>query len=218
MSTVTESFGSMVFDERAMKARLSGSVYHAMKQTLREGKPLVQRVVTAGGLMNNPGNYLVRVGTRVRSLIEACGGVKPEVRQLVNGGPMMGVAFNDVDAPITKGTSGILALGPEAIDPPEGPCIRCGRCMRHCPMKLLPVHMDQNVRDENYEEAERLGIMSCIECGACTYVCPAKRMLTQSFRMGKKVIAARQRAAKEIAQKAQEELKKEQEAAGKEAK
>ncbi len=85
-------------------------------------------------------------------------------------------------------------------------------------MKLLPVHMDQNVRDENYEEAERLGVMSCIECGACTYVCPAKRMLTQSFRMGKKVIAARQRAAKEIAQKAQAELEKEKEAAGKEAK
>ncbi len=185
-----------------------GTMY-AIDQAIREGRPLVQRVTTIGGLVQNPGNYLVRIGTPVRHLLDACGGLRAEAKMLVSGGPMMGQAFNNLETPVTKGTSGIIALGADSLDPDEGPCIRCGRCMRACPMKLLPVHMDHFIREFNYNEAERLGVMNCIECGACTYVCPAKRLLTQSFRMGKKVITARRKAAAELAKKEKEEAERE---------
>ena len=164
-----------------------GTIY-AIDQAIRLGKPLVERVTTVGGLVNNPGNYLVRIGTPVRALFEACGGLQAGVARLVNGGPMMGIGFMDRDIPVTKGCSGILALGKEAIEPEEGACIRCGRCRQACPMKLPPVQMDARIRHEHFEEAEKLGVMNCLECGACTYVCPAKRKLTQSFRAGKRII------------------------------
>ena len=133
----------------------------------------------------------------------ACGGTLPETRTLISGGPMMGTAFTDIDIPVTKGCSGILALGAEAIDPEESPCIRCGRCMRACPMKLQPVKMDHLIRSRQFDEADKVGVMNCIECGACTFVCPAKRLLTQSFRAGKRIVSIRRRQ-----QKAREDAEK----------
>ncbi|MBQ8161266.1 MAG: electron transport complex subunit RsxC [Clostridia bacterium] len=171
-----------------------GTVF-AVDQAVREGRPLVDRVTTVGGLVNNPGNYRVRIGTPISLLLDACGGVKAETKKILSGGPMMGLAINDLEVPITKGSSGILALGKEAIEPDEGPCIRCGRCVRTCPMKLMPSSMDAYIRKERYEDAEKLGVMNCISCGACTYVCPAKRMLTQSFQSCKRVINLRKKQA-----------------------
>ena len=171
-----------------------GTVY-AIHQAIREGKPLIERVTTVGGLVNNPANYLVRIGTPVSALIDACGGLQAGAKKLLNGGPMMGQAMASTDIPVTKGMSGLLALGDEAAVPEETACIRCGRCVRACPMKLMPTAMDGAVRVGDYDTAEAYGVMNCIECGACTYVCPAKRLLTQSFRMGKKVITARRKAA-----------------------
>ncbi len=181
----------------------AGTVY-AIDQALREGKPLVQRVTTVGGLVNKPCNVLVRIGTPVRILLRTALGALPEARTLISGGPMMGTAFTDIAIPVTKGTSGILALGAEAIDPEESPCIRCGRCMRACPMKLQPVKMDHLIRARQFDEADRVGVMNCIECGACTFVCPAKRLLTQSFRAGKRIVTIRrnQQKAREAAEKA----------------
>lgn len=178
-----------------------GTVY-AIQQAIREGKPLVQRVTTMGGLVNNPGNFLVPIGCTVANLIDACGGLKSDVRMLISGGPMMGAALHSTDIPVTKGTSGILALGKEAVDPDESACINCGRCVKTCPMQLVPTKLDLLVRTGNYDEAEKKGVLNCMECGACTYVCPAKRLLTQSCRHGKKVINARKK--KEAAKAAQE--------------
>ena len=182
-----------------------GTVY-AIQQAIREGKPLIQRVTTMGGLVNNPGNFMIRVGSTVGDLIEACGGLQSGVRILISGGPMMGMAINRTDIPLTKGSSGVLALGEEAVDPQENPCINCGRCVQTCPMRLVPTKLDMLVRNDMYEEAEKCGVMNCMECGACTFVCPAKRLLTQSCRQGKKVITNRRRA--EAAKKAAEEAPK----------
>lgn len=186
-----------------------GTVY-AIQQAIREGKPLVQRVTTMGGLVNNPGNFMVRIGSTVEDLINACGGLQSGVRILISGGPMMGMAINRTDIPVTKGTSGVLALGEEAVDPAENPCINCGRCVKTCPMRLVPTKLDLYVRNGRYEEAEKAGVMNCMECGACTFVCPAKRLLTQSCRQGKKVITNRKRAAQaaEVAKKAAAEAQK----------
>ncbi len=182
-----------------------GTVY-AVQQAIREGKPLVQRVATMGGLVNNPGNYLIRVGALVENLIDACGGLQPDVVKLISGGPMMGAALAHAKIPMTKGTSGILALGKEAAEKPENPCINCGRCVQACPMRLVPTKLDLLVRVGNYEEAEKNGVLNCMECGACTFACPAKRLLTQSCRTGKKIIRDRQKAA---AAKAAKEATKE---------
>ena len=171
-----------------------GTVY-AIQQAIREGKPLIQRVATMGGLVNNPGNYLFRVGTMVENLIEACGGLQPDVVKLISGGPMMGMAIAHAKIPMTKGTSGILALGKEAAEKPENPCINCGRCVSACPMQLVPTRLDLLVRAGDYAEAEKSGVMNCMECGACTFACPAKRLLTQSCRTGKRIINAQKKAA-----------------------
>lgn len=171
-----------------------GTVY-AIDQAIRKGMPLIRRVTTVGGLVNNPGNFLVRVGTPVEALIEACGGMKANVKQFIYGGPMMGMAICRTDIPVTKGCSGILCLGEEAMEPMESACIRCGRCIQACPMKLTPARMDAAIRNGKHEAAEQYGVMNCIECGACTFVCPAKRCLTQSCRMAKKVITTRRKQA-----------------------
>ena len=171
-----------------------GTVY-AIQQAIREGKPLIQRVTTMGGLVNNPGNYLIRVGATIENLIEACGGLQSGVVKLISGGPMMGMGIPHANIPMTKGTSGVLALGKEAAEPVENACINCGRCVQTCPMQLVPTKLDLLVRAGEFEQAEKCGVMNCMECGACTFVCPAKRLLTQSCRTGKRTITARKKAA-----------------------
>ena len=179
---------------------------YAVQQAIREGKPLIERVVTVGGMVNNPANYLVRIGSTYANLIDACGGLQNDVRKLISGGPMMGMAVTRTDIPVTKTTSGLLALGKEAELGEENPCINCGRCVSTCPMKLMPTKLDLMVRNGMFEDAEKNGVMNCMECGACTFVCPAKRLLTQSCRHGKKVINTRRK--QEAARKAAEEAPK----------
>jgi electron transport complex protein RnfC len=169
----------------------------AVSQAVREGRPVVDRVATVGGLVEKPGNFLTRIGTTVGSLVEAAGGFQKGVRKFIYGGPMMGHAISRLDIPVTKSCSGILALGEEAVEPPESNCIRCGRCSRACPMLLMPFLLNQYSRADKHDEAEKASVMNCIECGCCTYVCPAKIRLVQSLRVSKKFIAEkRSRAAK----------------------
>ena len=179
-----------------------GTVY-AIDQAIRLGKPLVERVTTVGGLVCNPGNFLVRIGTQIADLINACGGLQNHVRQFIYGGPMMGMAISRFDIPVTKGCSGLVALGEEAMEPKESPCIKCGACRVACPMKLFPSRIDAFCRHDRMEDAEKIGVMNCIECGCCSYVCPAKRSLTQSMRTAKNAIQRRRR--RDAARKAQEE-------------
>ena len=165
-----------------------------------EGRPLIERVTTVGGLVRKPGNFLVRIGTPLSALIEAAGGMEDGVKQFLYGGPMMGMAISRTDIPVTKGCSGILCLGQEAMEPHESACIRCGRCMRACPMNLAPAKIDALMRADRYEAAAAIGAMNCIECGCCTFVCPAKRKIsTQSCRVVKRVVGDRRRKAQVVA-------------------
>ena len=184
-------------------------------KAITTGMPVVNKVVTVSGSgIVDPKNIECPIGTPVSLLLDACGGVKDGTYKLIAGGPMMGMAITRTDIPVTKGTSGVLVLGEEAVDPVESACINCGRCLRACPMQLMPTLLDRCVRADRYDEAEKYGIMNCIECGACTFVCPAKRLLTQSCRQGKKVITTRKKAeaakkaAAEAAKKAAEEQSK----------
>jgi len=151
------------------------------------GKPLVERVLTVTGEgVTRPANLMVRLGTSLEMLLKACGMKPSPKRKVILGGPMMGIAQMDLQVPVTKGTSGVLVLSEEALPSTDQmPCIRCGRCVRACPMGLLPCELGDLCRSGLYEEADRYGLRDCIECGCCAYICPAKLPLVQFIRQGK---------------------------------
>ena len=164
----------------------------AIERAVLRGKPIMRRIVTVtGGAIKEPKNFNVRIGTSFKELIEAAGGFKEEPIKIIAGGPMMGIAVNSLDIPVTKGTSAILCLtSAEGEIPPEENCIRCGRCVEACPMNLVPLTLNSLAIRSEYEMFEKNHGISCIECGSCSFVCPAKRHLVQSFRTAKKAIAA----------------------------
>ena len=171
-----------------------GSCY-ALHRAVYEGRPVVDRVVTVSGCVAKPANYLTRIGTPVEWLLDTSGGLTPDARVLIYGGPMMGMPINRQDIPVTKGCSGITSLPKSSAMEDESNCIHCGRCSDVCPMLLIPSTLDKLMRKDMYEECERQGVMNCLECGACTWSCPAKRQLTQSCRASKRVITERRKAA-----------------------
>ena len=166
---------------------------YALYRAVYEGRPVVDRVVTVGGNVKKPANYLVRIGAPVEWLLDTSEGVLPDTRMLIYGGPMMGMAISREDIPITKGCSGIVALNNVNAVVKESACIRCGRCVEACPMKLSPATIDRYSRRDMFEQAEAAGAMNCIECGICSYSCPAKRNLTQSCRVAKRIITQRRK-------------------------
>ena len=159
----------------------------ALSAAVREGKPIIDRVVTVAGRVARPCNLRVRIGVPLLDVLDQAGGMTEGVRKLIVGGPMMGKTIPDLNVPITKGFGGFLALGDESVNAEESACIRCGRCLRACPMGLAPAKMDSLVRHGDYQGALNIGALNCMECGSCTYVCPAKRELLQAIRVAKAV-------------------------------
>ena len=165
----------------------NGALPLAVQCVVREGRPIIDRIVTFAGRVANPCNLRVRIGAPLMDLIDEVGGLTDGVRKLIVGGPMMGNTVPTLNLPITKNFGGFLALGEKAISAEETACIRCGRCLRACPMGLMPAKIDALVRKGNYDGAIAAGAMNCMECGSCTYACPAKRELTQSCRVAKAI-------------------------------
>jgi electron transport complex protein RnfC len=153
-----------------------------------EGRPLIERGLTvSGGACGNPMNLVAPIGT-------VLGDLPPEflainygkLAKIIAGGPMMGFAIPGDSIPIQKNTSGMIFMtAGETSVVEEGPCIRCGRCVRNCPMKLFPVLMREGLDSGDLDEVSKIGLMDCIECGACTFICPARIKLVQRFRIGK---------------------------------
>ncbi len=167
----------------------------AIARAVLRGGPLTHRVISVTGPgIRNPKNLLAPVGIRYRELIDFCGGLKPEAARIVSGGPMMGFAFSYLDAPVTKGASGVTVLTDEDVRKAgETACIRCGRCVDACPMNLVPTKIALASRVKNYELAEAYHILACFECGSCAFTCPASIPLVQLVRTGKVQVMARQR-------------------------
>jgi len=160
----------------------------AVWEAVSQGIPLYQRAITVSGDgIYSPKNVLVRLGTPFQSVIDFCGGLKENANVLLMGGPMMGVAQWTLDVPVIKGTSGLLAWkGPEGFV--EFDCIRCSRCIEHCPMSLVPTQLMKFVKFDRLDEAEAWGILDCVECGCCQYSCPANILLVHWIRLGKNKI------------------------------
>lgn len=156
-------------------------------EMIRDGKPLIERVVTVSGKgVVKPGNFMVPIGTSFRDVIEAAGGFKDNSAKVIMGGPLMGIAQTDMDVPVVKGTSGILVLTEEETDIKEElNCIRCGRCVDHCPMFLVPTEFVKFSKGEEWEKLDGYHINDCIECGSCAFVCPSKIPIVQYIKLGK---------------------------------
>ncbi len=159
----------------------------AVRDAVVRGMPCIERVVTvAGGAVESPANLLALVGTPLRVLLEECGWRPEATRRVVLGGPLMGVAVPDVDIPVTKTTSGILALTEREVrSGREYPCIKCGRCVQACPMRLVPSTLAILCRLGKEAKAKEQGLLDCFECGSCAWGCPAKIPLVHWIRAGK---------------------------------
>lgn len=157
----------------------AGAVY-AVYEAVYLGRPLTHRVVTvAGSGIQQPRNLLCPIGTPIRFLLDACGGVDPKTYKIVLGGPVTGRAQYDMDAPLGRDDGAVLAFcGDEERASAHPRCIRCGRCIRACPVGLRPVVMYREMQAGRQTEQ----LSACIQCGACTYVCPGRMPLLQAFR------------------------------------
>lgn len=175
----------------------------AVYQAVQKNKPLFERVVTVTGKSAaKPSNFLVRMGTPIQQLIDACGGLPEDTGKIIGGGPMMGKALVNTDVPTAKGTSGILIMNQkEARRGEPQTCIRCGKCVSACPMGLEPWLLSAYADNLDYEAMERERTMDCIECGSCQFTCPANRPLTDHCRIGKQKVGAMIRARQTQAKK-----------------
>ncbi len=169
----------------------------AVQQAVVRGVPLTHRVTTVTGqVVKTPKNILAPIGTSYADLIEYCGGLQEPAAKIISGGPMMGMAQPGLEVSTTKTTSGIVCLASAQVHAYRSlPCISCGRCVRACPMDLLPAEISVSVDAGDSERAEALDIMDCIECGCCAFVCPASRPLVQHFKIMKPRILMKRRQA-----------------------
>lgn len=166
-----------------------GTAY-AVYEAVMKHKPLFERYTTVTGKqLSHPGNFLVRMGTPMKDLIEACGGMPEGDNKLLAGGPMMGKALTTADVPVCKGTNSVTIIsGSEAVRHEPQPCIRCAKCVSACPMGLEPYLLAKLSGVKNWERCESEDIVSCIECGSCQFTCPAHRPLLDNIRLGKQTV------------------------------
>ena len=161
----------------------------AIERAIFRGRPLMRRIVTVSGRgANNPGNYKVRLGMTYGMLLDKVGGFTEDTAKIISGGPMMGIAIHSLDTVMTKTSSSILCFTEaEAKLPEERNCFRCGKCVGHCPMGLMPNELNKAAIYGDHDAFIEFNGMDCIECGSCSFECPAKRQLAQSIRAEKKI-------------------------------
>ena len=170
------------------------STFAAIYRAVELGIPLTQRIVTVSGeAIAQPQNFIVRIGTTFHDLIEVAGGLHDKTERVISGGPMMGIAQSDLSVPVVKATNSVLCLLKDENGAAENPvCLRCGKCVGVCPMRLQPLYLYRYSKAENTGELERLNLLDCIECGSCAFTCPGKLPLVEQFRKGKALLRAHQ--------------------------
>lgn len=164
------------------------------------GMPLVEKCITVdGSAVRKPKNVIVPIGMKIGDVFEACGGFREEPKKVLYGGPMMGIAVPDLEQPILKNTNAILAMtAADAALPTPSACIRCGKCIAHCPLNLMPCELETAYNTGNMERLAALKANLCMECGCCSYGCPAHRPLVQTNKLAKAKLAAWKQAQKSM--------------------
>ena len=166
------------------------STYAAIYRAVCLGLPLTRRIVTVSGeAIAEPQNFIVPIGTTFHDLIEVAGGLHDKTERVISGGPMMGFAQRDLSVPVIKATNSVLCLLKDKNGAAENPvCLRCGKCVAVCPMRLQPLYMYRFQKAGRVEELKRLNILDCMECGSCAFTCPGKLPLVETFRLGKQMV------------------------------
>jgi len=163
------------------------STVKAISDAIQKGMPLVERAVTVTGEhIAKPGNFLCKIGTNVRELIDCCGGITGEDVTVKAGGPMMGFPQSTLDIPIMKGSNGIIAIDTDHTQTVE--CIKCGRCVDVCPMELEPLNFAKYADEGNWQAVKELNVMDCLECRCCEYICSSKIPLVSKIKAGKAAV------------------------------
>ena len=158
------------------------STVKAIADAIKTGMPLIERLTTVTGEhIPNPGNFIVKIGTPAQALVDHCGGIVGENVTIKAGGPMMGFVQEHLDAPIMKGSNGIIAIDSDETETQE--CIKCGRCVDVCPMELKPLYFAKLVGDP--AALKEKNIMDCMECRCCEYICSSKIPLVNLIKIGK---------------------------------
>jgi Na+-translocating ferredoxin:NAD+ oxidoreductase subunit C len=154
------------------------------------GLPLIERVVTVTGPgLRRPANLIVPVGSKLRDVIEFCGGLTDDATEVLFGGPMMGTPIADLDTPLLKSTSGVVVLtSAQSTLRETHPCIRCGHCLDACPVFLNPSQLGILAQAGRYEAMEEMHLADCMLCGSCSYVCPSNIPLAQLFALSKSAL------------------------------
>ena len=172
----------------------------AIGKYLKTGMPLVNKCVTVdGSAVQNPQNVIVPIGTPLRDVFEFCGGFKAEPGKVLYGGPMMGIAVPNLDAPVLKNTNALIAFDEKEAAPIKTTaCIRCGACANHCPFKLNPAAIAKAYKNDDMETLAELRVDICMECGCCSFICPANRPLVQTNKLAKAALREAAQKAKEV--------------------
>ena len=150
-----------------------------------KAKETILSLIT-GKYIPNPGNFVVKIGTSAKELVEACGGISAEDALVKAGGPMMGFPQTTLDTPIMKGSNGIIAIDDDNAE--AQPCIKCGRCVDVCPMELKPLYFYKYASQSDWAGMKEERIMDCMECRCCEYICSSKLPLVSMIKMGKNAV------------------------------
>jgi len=183
--------GKLPFDVGVVVHNIGTTV--AITGAINLKKPLIERVITVSGDCIAQGkNLRVKIGTPLEEVIKVCGGFTEEPHKIIFGGPMMGITQKNLDTPIVKGTSGVIVLSRIYLSE-EFNCIKCGRCVKSCPMGLMPLRFVEFSKKGEFDNADKYFVNSCIECGLCSYGCPAKINLVSYIKNAKVEISRKRR-------------------------
>lgn len=154
------------------------------------GMPVIEKCITVdGSAVAKPCNVFAPIGTSVEDVINFCGGFKSEPHKILYGGPMMGIAVNSITAPIVKNNNAVIALDEKDSAPQETtPCIRCGKCVSACPLRLNPVAITKAYKQRDTARLAEVKVNLCMECGCCSFICPTKQPLVQRNKLAKALL------------------------------
>jgi len=163
----------------------------AIYNAIIKGVPLIERIITISGDVDRKGNFLVPLGIMIKDIIKILNIDVTNINKIIFGGPMMGLAQNSLEVPVIKGTSGVLLFSNNLVPHSYMQCIRCGKCVMACPMKLMPNFLSLYIEHKKWDKVELFSPFDCIECGCCSYVCVAKRPIVAQIKYAKSVLLSK---------------------------